>query len=61
MRQGTSEDLTEFIFYWPSSAGHEAYPQEQFCFPSGILLEETKLLLSSGYQLEIASRLRIGA
>jgi hypothetical protein len=34
MKQGTfkdaAKDVTEFLFCWPSTSGHAAYPEEEF-------------------------------
>lgn len=47
----------DFLFCWPSTAGHAAYLNSSLFWSS---LEETKVSFASGYQLEIASRLGMG-
>lgn len=33
MRYETIKDFIEFVFYWPSTTGHVAYPHEEFASP----------------------------
>jgi len=53
--QGISKDAITFTFYWPSTAGHGAYPLRVVCSP-GRLLGKTTCSLANGYQLEIDLR-----
>ena len=55
MRQEPFKDTTDFVFCWPSTAGH--VPLRIASFPSETPLEKTKCSFASGYQLEIASGL----
>ena len=57
MRPRTSKDAIEFVFCWPSTAGH--VPLRIASFPSETPLEKTKCSFASGYQLETASGLGV--
>jgi hypothetical protein len=57
MRQETSKDAIEFLFYWPSIAEQFTPPLKIVCFPSETPSKKTKFSLARDYQLEIASEL----
>lgn len=61
MRKGTCEDaIIEIILCWPSTVGGAAYLRVVY-FPSESTLDKQKFSFVSGYQLEIASGLDVGA
>ena len=59
MRQGTAQDVTEFVFSRPSTAGVQPTPKSSL-LPSETPLEEIKFSFASDYQLDIASGLGTG-
>ena len=58
--QEISKDVLQFIFCWPSTAGHTAFPLRVVCFPSETPLKKTKFPFASGYKSEITSSLIMG-